>query len=264
MVNTHTGRTLEGHHILVTGGAQGIGEGIVEDALERGAAVSFFDINEAQAHTLLARLEKRGFSTQKDVTFEVCDVTQFAQIEAALGRCTALLGPVTGLVNNAGRNSYADPVEMTEEQWDSFFDLDLKSSWLMCKGVLPMMRAAGKGSIVNIASIHAHMSFPRYFPYAAAKSGLVGLTRNLALDEGQYGIRVNTVSPGYTETPLLRDWLDSNPGSEEQALSVHAMGVLGTPKDVAAVVSFLLSDETHFVSGADWRVDGALSARFAG
>ncbi len=264
MVSTQTGKTLEGHHILVTGGAQGIGEGIVEDALERGAAVSFFDVNELQGQILLARLEKLGFSTTTDVTFEVCDVTKFAQIEVALARCTALLGPVTGLVNNAGRNSYADPVEMTEEQWDSFFDLDLKSSWLMCKGVLPMMRSAGKGSIVNIASIHAHMSFPGFFPYAAAKSGLVGLTRNLALDEGQYGIRVNTVSPGYTETPLLREWFDANPGSEEQALSVHAMGFFCKPKDIAVVVSFLLSDETRFVSGADWRVDGALSARFAG
>lgn len=264
MVEAQTGQTLEGHHILVTGGAQGIGEGIVEDALERGAKVTFFDINESQAQVVLKRLEKRGFSPTDDVTFEVCDVTKFSQIEAAVARCTALLGPVTGLVNNAGRNSYADPVEMTEDQWDSFFDLDLKSSWLMAKAVLPMMRDAGKGSIVNIASIHAHMSFPRYFPYAAAKSGLLGLTRNLALDEGQYGIRVNTVSPGYTETPLLRDWFDNNPGSEEQALSVHAMGFLGKPKDIAAVVSFLLSDDTRFVSGADWRVDGALSARFAG
>jgi len=264
MVMTQAGKTLDGHHILVTGGAQGIGEGIVEATLERGAKVSFFDINESQAAILVSRLERAGFSSAEDFTFEVCDVTKSAQIEGAVARCVSLLGPVTGLVNNAGRNSYADPVEMTEEQWDSFFDLDLKSSWLVTKAVLPMMRAAGKGSIVNIASIHAHMSFPRYFPYAAAKSGLLGLTRNLALDEGQYGIRVNTVSPGYTETPLLREWFDNNPGSEQQALSVHAMGFLGKPKDIAAVVSFLLSDETRFVSGADWRVDGALSARFAG
>lgn len=264
MVGKRNGQNLEGHHILVTGGAQGIGEAIVEDALDRGAKVSFLDINEPQALILLERLEQLGFSIEKDVSFQVCDVTKFGEIEGAVARCTALLGPVTGLVNNAGRNSYADPVEMTEAQWDSFFDLDLKASWLMCKAVLPMMRSASKGSIVNIASIHGHMTFPRYFPYAAAKSGLIGLTRNLALDEGQYGIRANTVSPGYTETPLLRGWLDSNPGAEEKALSVHAMGFFGQPKDIAAVVSFLLSDETRFVSGADWRVDGALSARFAG
>ena len=134
----------------------------------------------------------------------------------------------------------------------------------MCKATLPMMRKAGKGSIVNIASIHAHMSYPQYFPYAAAKSGLLGLTRNLALDEGKYGVRVNTVSPGYTQTPLLREWFDNNPGSEEKALTVHALGMFGEPRDIASVVSFLLSDETRFVSGADWRVDGALSARFAG
>jgi NAD(P)-dependent dehydrogenase (short-subunit alcohol dehydrogenase family) len=255
---------LEGHHVVVTGGAQGIGEAIVEDALTRGARVSFFDINQEQAQILLQRLEGLGFRSGQDVDFQTCDVTNFSAIESAVAACTSALGPVTGLVNNAGRNSYADPVDMTEEQWDSFFDLDLKSSWLMCKATLPMMRAAGKGSIVNIASIHAHMSFPQYFPYAAAKSGLLGLTRNLALDEGKYGVRVNTVSPGYTQTPLLREWFDNNPGSEEKALSVHALGMFGEPRDIASVVSFLLSDETRFVSGADWRVDGALSARFAG
>jgi NAD(P)-dependent dehydrogenase (short-subunit alcohol dehydrogenase family) len=264
MVNKNSGGTLEGNHIVVTGGAQGIGEAIVEDALERGARVSFFDVNEPTAQLLLSRLEKRGFGNDKDVAFALCDVTKFSEIERAVQHCTSLLGPVSGLVNNAGRNSYADPVDMTEEQWDAFFDLDLKSSWLMCKAILPMMRAAHQGSIVNIASIHAHMTFPQYFPYAAAKSGLLGLTRNLALDEGKNGVRVNTVSPGFTETPLLRDWFDMNPGAEEKALAVHAMGFIGEPKDIATVVSFLLSRETRFVSGADWRVDGALSARFAG
>ncbi len=263
VTKSHRGM-LEGHHIVVTGGAQGIGAAIVEDALTRGARVSFFDINAEQAQILLSRLEGLGFHTGKDVDFQACDVTNFSSIESSVSASTAVLGPATGLVNNAGRNSYADPVEMTEEQWDSFFDLDLKSSWLMCKAILPMMRQAGKGSIVNIASVHAHMSFPQFFPYAAAKSGLVGLTRNLALDEGKYGVRVNTVSPGYTETPLLRHWFDSNPGSEELARSVHALGFIGVPQDIASVVSFLLSDETRFVSGADWRVDGALTARFAG
>lgn len=263
VTRSHPGM-LEGHHVLVTGGAQGIGEAIVEDALNRGARVTFFDINQQQAQVVLSRLEGLGFQSGRDLAFRVCDVTNFSAIESAVAASTAALGPVTGLVNNAGRNSYADPVEMTEEEWDSFFDLDLKASWLMCKAILPMMRAAGKGSIVNIASVHAHMSFPQYFPYAAAKSGLLGLTRNLALDEGKYGVRVNTVSPGYTQTPLLQEWFDNNPGTEEQALSVHALGSLGKPSDIASVVSFLLSDETRFVSGADWRVDGALSARFAG
>lgn len=260
MVNTSGERSLSGRHVLVTGGAQGIGEAVVRDALDRGARVSFLDINEAQGRLVIESLGDQADS----VRFEHCDITKFVELEDAITRLTLDFGPVLGLVNNAGRNSYADPVDMTEAEWDDFFALDLKASWLTCKVVLPMMRAAGRGSIVNIASVHAHMSYPNYFPYAAAKSGLIGLTRNLALDEGKHGIRVNTVSPGYTVTPLLKSWFDENPGAEERALAVHALGYMAQPGDIANVVNFLLCDDTRFVSGADWRVDGALTARFAG
>jgi len=258
---TTDGGSLPGH-IVVTGGASGIGEGIVKNALTRGASVSFVDINK-DAGVALAEELATNLSPGQHVFFDVCDVTKFDQIEASMAKAAEVAGPVTGLVNNAGRNSYADPVEMTEEEWDEFFDLDLKSTWLMCKAVLPMMREAKKGSIVNIASIHAHMTYPNYFPYAAAKSGLVGLTRNLALDEGKYGIRVNTVSPGYTLTPLLLSWFDQEPEAKDNALAVHPMGYFAEPNDIANVVSFLLSDQARFVTGADWRVDGGLSARFA-
>jgi NAD(P)-dependent dehydrogenase (short-subunit alcohol dehydrogenase family) len=260
MVN-HDGPHLTGH-IVVTGGASGIGEAIVRDVLARGASATFVDINADAGQALQAELAE-GLPSGQHVIFEVCDVTKLDQIQASVQKAVAVAGPVTGLVSNAGRNSYADPVEMTEEEWDDFFDLDLKSTWLMCKAVLPMMREAKKGSIVNISSIHAHMTYPNYFPYAAAKSGLVGLTRNLALDEGKHGIRVNSVSPGYTLTPLLLSWFDQEPEVREQALAVHPLGHFADPGDIANVVGFLLSDQARFVTGADWRVDGGLSARFA-
>ena len=252
--------TLAGRHTLVTGGAQGIGEAIVRDCLARGATVSFLDILRERGQNLQDDLSHEG----ADVRFETCDITDSAALASAMEILVRDAGGLFGLVNNAGRNSYADPVEMTEKEWDDFFNLDLKASWLTCKFGLPTMRRAGAGSVVNIASIHAHMSYPNYFPYAAAKSGLIGLTRNLALDEGRYGIRANTVSPGFTMTPLLKSWFDANPGSEERALAVHPLGHFGEPQDVASMVSFLLSDEARNVSGADFRVDGALSARFAG
>lgn len=260
MVTTDGG--LLSDHIVVTGGASGIGEGIVRNALARGASVSFVDINKDAGEALAQELTN-DLAPGQHVFFDVCDVTDFEQIQTSMTKAVKVGGSVTGLVNNAGRNSYADPVEMTEEEWDEFFDLDLKSTWLMCKAVLPMMREARKGSIVNIASIHAHMTYPNYFPYAAAKSGLLGLTRNLALDEGRFGIRVNTVSPGYTLTPLLLSWFDQEPEARDNALAVHPMGYFAEPNDIANVVSFLLSDQARFVTGADWRVDGGLSARFA-
>jgi len=252
--------TLAGRHILVTGGAQGIGEAVVRDCLSRGAVVSFLDIHEQRGQLLADELSAGG----GEVRFRTCDITDSQALKSAMLSLTQEAGGFFGLVNNAGRNSSADPVEMTEEEWDDFFNLDLKASWLTAKFALPTMREAGAGSIVNIASIHAHMSYPNYFPYAAAKSGLIGLTRNLALDEGRYGIRANTVSPGFTMTPLLMSWFDANPGSEERALAVHPLGHFGEPSDVASMVSFLLSEEARNVSGADFRVDGALSARFAG
>lgn len=258
---TTDGGFLTGH-IVVTGGASGIGEGIVRNALARGASVSFVDINKDVGEALAQELTN-DLAPGQHVFFDVCDVTDFEQIQTSMTKAVKVGGSVTGLVNNAGRNSYADPVEMTEEEWDEFFDLDLKSTWLMCKAVLPMMREARKGSIVNIASIHAHMTYPNYFPYAAAKSGLLGLTRNLALDEGRFGIRVNTVSPGYTLTPLLLSWFDQEPEARDNALAVHPMGYFAEPNDIANVVNFLLSDQARFVTGADWRVDGGLSARFA-
>jgi NAD(P)-dependent dehydrogenase (short-subunit alcohol dehydrogenase family) len=263
MVSEYAERSLSGRHILVTGGAQGIGQAIVRDALQRGARVSFLDINETLGNALVAEL-KATVGESVPVRFALCDITQAEELSRVISGLRDDDGPILGLVNNAGRNSYADPVEMTEQEWDSFFALDLKASWLTCKYILPMMREHGTGSIVNIASVHAHMTFPNFFPYGAAKAGLVGLTRNLALDEGKYGIRVNSVSPGYTLTPLLQGWFDENPGSEDQALSVHALGRMGQPEQIASVVNFLLSDEAGFVSGADWRVDGSLSARFAG
>ena len=174
-------------------------------------------------------------------------------------------GPVTGLVNNAGRNSYADPVAMTETDWDDVFAVDLKAAWLVARQVLPAMIAQQRCSIVNIASIHADMTYPGFFPYAAAKSGLVGLTRSLALDMGKHQIRVNALSPGYTETFLVKEFFEKNDASlRQKVLDAHPLERMGTPVEIANCVAFLLSDEASFVTGSNWRVDGGLSARFAG
>lgn len=251
---------LNGMHIFVTGGAQGIGAAIVKDAGEHGAQVSFGDIQDDLGQEYAHSLRESGL----DVTFVHCDVGNLESVAQAHQEAIAQYGMVTGLVNNAGVSSNVDPVEMTSQEWDYFFSIDLKSVWHTARCVLPAMRAAKKGSIVNIASIHARMTFPKFFPYAGAKSGVIGLTRNLALDEGEHNIRTNAVSPGYTLTPILTKWLSSvAPEQHQLSLDTQPLKRFAHPVEIARVVTFLLSDDASFVNGADWIVDGGLHARFA-
>lgn len=250
---------LHEQHVFVTGGSRGIGAAIVEKALAEGARVSFIDIEQQAGEALLASLQT------KCCYFGVGSVTSAADIAGVHDEAVKRFGPVTGLVNNAGRNSYADPVAMTETDWDDVFAVDLKAAWLVARQVLPAMIAQQRGSIVNIASIHADMTYPGFFPYAAAKSGLVGLTRSLALDMGKHQIRVNALSPGYTETFLVKEFFAKNDASlRQKVLDAHPLERMGTPVEIANCVAFLLSDEASFVTGSNWRVDGGLSARFAG
>jgi NAD(P)-dependent dehydrogenase (short-subunit alcohol dehydrogenase family) len=252
-------KRLEGHHILVTGGSQGIGAAIVEKALAEGARVSFIDLKEVRAQELIQTL-----NASDRCAFEQGDVCKADDIARAHDKVVTRFGAVTGLVNNAGKNAYFDPVKMTEAEWDDVFSVDLKAAWLVARAVLPGMIAAGRGSIVNIASIHAKMTFPSMFPYAAAKSGLVGFTRSLALEVGSHQVRVNALSPGYTETALVKEFFElQGGGMREKVLDVHPMHRMAKPSEIASCVCFLLSDEASFVTGANWDVDGGLTARFA-
>ncbi|WDR03077.1 SDR family oxidoreductase [Devosia algicola] len=230
---------LENHHVLVTGGSRGIGASIVERVLAEGASVSFIDIEEKLGIEHQASLNAPGRTF-----FARGDIRNAEEIAAFHTSAVAKLGPITGLVNNAGRNANADPVTMTEAQWDEFMSVDLKSAWLCAREVLPGMIAARRGAIVNIASVHADHTFRGYFPYAAAKSGLVGLTRSLALEVGPHQIRVNALSPGWTETHLVAEYFKHNDeGMQQAVLDSHPMGRIGKPAEVANCAAFLLSDE---------------------
>jgi NAD(P)-dependent dehydrogenase (short-subunit alcohol dehydrogenase family) len=249
---------------VVTGGAQGIGKAIVEKFCEEGAHVSYLDRNLDLGRETSAEMAAR-FNSQPP-HFIPCDITLATEVEAAFAKVLSQHGHLDILVNNAGVNAYFDAAHMTEAQWDSVFAIDLKGVWLCTRFALPTMRKARSGSIVNIASIHARMTHKGMFPYAAAKSGVVGLTRSLALDEGPHGIRINAVSPGYTRTQLLNEYFSRQPDpadSERKVLDVHPLNRIGTPQEIANVVAFLASDEASFMTGAEVAVDGGLSAKFA-
>ena len=146
------------------------------------------------------------------------------------------------------------------------FAVDLKGAWLCAKHALRAMKRAGRGSIVNIASIHANLTVAGMFPYAAAKSGLVGLTRSLALEYGPSGIRVNAVLPGYTRTRLVEEYFSKQPdpaAAERRTLEFHPLRRIATPEEIANLVAFVASDEASAITGASLAADCGLGIMFA-
>ncbi len=246
--------------VLVTGGARGIGRATVERFVHEGAAVVFCDVDVDVG-------ERTAGEIGGPCRFRRCDVASEEQVAEMVTWCAAEVGPVTVLVNNAGVNANFDSTEMTSDQWDAFFAVDLKAAWVTAKHVVRGMRAAGRGAIVNVASIHGVASLPGFFPYAAAKSGLIGLTRSMALDYGADGIRVNVVCPGFTRTRLVQDSIDRHRdrvAAEAAMIRGVALGRIAEPSEVAAVISFLASEDASYISGASLLVDGGLTARRAG
>jgi NAD(P)-dependent dehydrogenase (short-subunit alcohol dehydrogenase family) len=252
--------SLDGEIAIVTGGSRGIGRACVEVFVAHGASVVFCDLD-----------PDLGQSVEQEiggaVKFVRCDVSVEDDVAAVAQACTSTFGPASILVNNAGVNANFDATTMTGDDWDRFMGVDLKSAWLGAKYALPHMREVGRGAIVNVASMHALATLEGFFPYAAAKSGLVGMTRSLALDWGPYGIRVNAVAPGYIRTRLVQDSIDRNPdppAAEQSMVAGIALRRIGQPVEIANAVRFLASDEASYVSGTTLHIDGGVTARRAG
>jgi NAD(P)-dependent dehydrogenase (short-subunit alcohol dehydrogenase family) len=251
---------LAGRVAFVTGGAQGIGRAIVERFLEQGALVALADVDATAAAETLAAI-----GDNDRLISLTCDVSSEPVVQEAVERTVEHFGGLDILVNNAGRNSYGDAKTMSEDDWDRLFDVDLKASWLCAKHALPALELSGRGSIVNVSSIHGLMTIKGFFPYAAAKSGLLGLTRSLALEYGASNVRANAICPGYVRTRLVQEWFDlqDDAGVEQRVLDLQPLGRIGEPAEVANLVAFLASDESSYITGAVISIDGGLGARFA-
>lgn len=235
---------------VVTGASRGIGAATLARLVRHGATAIGLDVDGELG-------EKMATSLGEQASFHAVDVTNGETVDAVFDAIVSAHGAVHGLVNNAGIAAYYDAATMTDDQWDRVFAVDLKGVWRCTKAVLP---------IINISSIHARMTAAGSFPYAAAKSGVCGLTRSLALDEGRYGIRVNTVCPGYVRTRLVDEYFDQQPDPEAtraRVTELHALHRIVEPDEVAGVIEFLLSDASSAMTGSEVTVDAGLTARFA-
>lgn len=243
---------------IVTGGGRGIGAAIAARFCEEGAAVAILELDEANGTRVAAELTLNGGRA----AFLRCDVTDKAAVAAAVDQAASLFGPASVLVNNAGANSFHEPLRMPDEEWERCMRLDLDAAWYCARAVLPAMLAARRGSIINIASTHSFQIIPHTFPYPVAKHALQGLTRALAIEYAAQGVRVNAIAPGYIETQIAVDYWNTFPDPEaerQRACDLHPPRRIGLPVEVANTSVFLASDEATFINAETIVIDGGRS-----
>jgi NAD(P)-dependent dehydrogenase (short-subunit alcohol dehydrogenase family) len=249
---------MDGKVAVVTGAATGIGRAIARRLAAEGALTLCADVDQEGSDRTLGEIGAAGGRAEA----HRCDVSDAGEVEQLMAAAEARGGP-HALVSNAAIQ-YERTIEDTPpEKWDQVLGVNLKGVYLCARAAIPRMRALGGGSIVNMASVNGFWVEPELGAYSAAKGGVINLTRSIALDFGRFGIRCNCICPGYVDTGMAQRYFDvqEDPAAARaDAASLHALGRIGQPEEIAAMALFLCSDDSSFCTAQPFIVDGGLSA----
>jgi NAD(P)-dependent dehydrogenase (short-subunit alcohol dehydrogenase family) len=244
---------LSGKTAIVTGAGKGIGWAIAERLARDGANLVIAEIDKKNGEEKAVTIRKTG---RESLAVQM-DVSQWSDVERMVQETMSRFHRLDILVNNAGiLGAYYPVMEYPEEMWDQIIAVHLKGTFLCCKAVLPIMKNQGYGKIVNIASVAGKEGNVNMAPYSAAKAGIIGLTKTLGREMAPYNIYVNCVSPALMATDMIKEM---TPEQLALLISKIPMGRPGKPEEVAAVVKFLVSDESSFVTGQCYDISGGRS-----
>lgn len=247
-----------GKRVFVTGAATGIGRATAEYLADEGARVFGAGLDGEESKALAGRYG------ESQLIFRECDLTRETEVQSVVTAATERLGGLDAVVNCAGIYPTGKRLEdVSDAEWEKTIAVNLTAIFRVCRATLPLLRAAGGGSIVNIASVHADATVPGVPAYAATKAAVVGLSRQMALDYAADRIRVNAVLVGSVATRMTLDGLEAAGGAEALGLSFEPNRIarIANPSEIASAIGFLISDAASFVTGSAMRVDGGLLAR---
>ncbi len=253
---------MQGKIALVTGGGSGIGQAACLEFARSGAKVMVVDIDAVAGESTANSIRASGAEAQ----FFRADVSRSSDVQAYVEHTLGTFGRIDTFFNNAGIEGIISPLaEYTEENWDRVIGINLKGTFLGLRYVLPVMIAQKKGTIVNTASVAGTVGAPNMAAYSASKHAIIGLTRTAAGEVGKQGVRVNAICPGPINTRMMRS-LEGMINPNDPAVVAKAnvsrnpMGRYGEPEEVARLVVFLASDESDYVNGVAWLIDGGRTA----
>lgn len=239
---------------LVTGGAAGMGKATSLKLARDGHAVGIIDIDLPGAAAVAEQIVAAGGKAHA----VKADIGVRAEVESAIAEIRAALGPITIAVNNAAIENFCMLGDLDDATWDRLMAVNLRGAYVVAQCVLPDMESAGWGRIINISAFGAQIGAPSMALYTATKGGIISMTRSLAIELGPKGITVNSVSPGFIDTPMARRAIDGGlfPVPYEQIVATYPIPRLGEPEDIAAACAFFASEEAGYVTGQVLGVNG--------